>query len=757
MGLVVSIALSACGGGGGDEPGGAAPEKFQIVAPTVADADQPVAFRSTLGSTTGLTLSWDFGDGSTSHEAEPSHRYAKAGDYEVSLAATDAAGGVYKISVPVSVRHLANVNGAVCSGAEQGGWCWQHPLPVGNDTPNIWFLDAKIGWAVGSAGQILKTIDAGATWQAQRSGVDSTLLQVVFADANNGWVFGDGATLLHTTDGGQHWIQQALGLQSLHDYDHQLVVSDAQHALLSGNESRVTADGGEHWAVIEAVDHPVVTSPTTIWSYGSYGPSRKVLRSTDAGQHFSVSLADAEEGLPGYPGRQLVDANFFDDQHAKLHTYDYFSGKLEYMDTADGGITWQDIRPAALPTDGATWRAKFFSQKIGWGLSGAGKLYRTTDGGINWALSGERSDYLLSNVDFLDGQSVSTSGSGDGRFHLTRDGGANWTSFVIEDQQLFYTPTIRQLGDVLLLTVNERTYRSADNGLTWQRVLGNDPKDDYGAVVGIWMFDGRKGLASTSSGWLLDTSDGGATWQRRATVEPHGPSLGKLQFSDAVNGWMLSWESGLLRSSNAGQSWLQPAGSVERNLSDFQFIDSATGWSVGDDGSIYKSNDAAQSWTKIGSAASGLLGVRFFDDQVGLVVGYAGLISRTADGGATWTSRASNTGARLQRVYFSTGMDAWAIGAQGTLLHSSDAGLTWKSVPLPTQALLTDIQFNGPLNGWIVGDRGTVLSTRDGGKTWVIQPTGTGRTLWSVYFDDPLTGWMGGDAGTVLSTANGGR
>jgi len=54
---------------------------------------------------------WDFGDGNTSSELEPSHTYAEAGDYLIHLIATDAGGceSVYSSIVRVD-SYLTKVN-----------------------------------------------------------------------------------------------------------------------------------------------------------------------------------------------------------------------------------------------------------------------------------------------------------------------------------------------------------------------------------------------------------------------------------------------------------------------------------------------------------------------------------------------------------------------------------------------------------------------------------------------------------------------
>jgi PKD repeat protein len=76
------------GGGGG---GGTAPTAQFSGTPTSGQAPLAVQFTdSSTGSPT--SWSWDFGDGGTSNAQNPSHTYASAGVYDVTLTATNASG-----------------------------------------------------------------------------------------------------------------------------------------------------------------------------------------------------------------------------------------------------------------------------------------------------------------------------------------------------------------------------------------------------------------------------------------------------------------------------------------------------------------------------------------------------------------------------------------------------------------------------------------------------------------------------------------
>jgi len=78
--------------------------------PTAAFSYEAVDLDVTFASTTtaAVSVSWDFGDGSTSTEANPTHTYADYGDYTVSLTATGAEG-----SLPATITKTVSVTEVV--------------------------------------------------------------------------------------------------------------------------------------------------------------------------------------------------------------------------------------------------------------------------------------------------------------------------------------------------------------------------------------------------------------------------------------------------------------------------------------------------------------------------------------------------------------------------------------------------------------------------------------------------------------------
>lgn len=95
----------------------------------------------------------------------------------------------------------------------------QTPGGLPNEAENYFDLEAvaaRDGFvgAVGSPGSLFfYSDDAGATWNASRTGVKTPLRKLCFVDRNVGWAVGDLGTIAATVDGGKTWTTQRAGAQ----------------------------------------------------------------------------------------------------------------------------------------------------------------------------------------------------------------------------------------------------------------------------------------------------------------------------------------------------------------------------------------------------------------------------------------------------------------------------------------------------------------------------------------------------------------
>lgn len=111
-------------GGGGGGGGGNTPPVANANGPYSGIAGQPISF-SSAGSNDpdGTTLSyvWDFGDGNSSTQANPSHAYSAAGGYTATLTVTDADGASDSQTATVTVSESQPVSDVSINSTSQNG------------------------------------------------------------------------------------------------------------------------------------------------------------------------------------------------------------------------------------------------------------------------------------------------------------------------------------------------------------------------------------------------------------------------------------------------------------------------------------------------------------------------------------------------------------------------------------------------------------------------------------------------------------
>jgi photosystem II stability/assembly factor-like uncharacterized protein len=66
-------------------------------------------------------------------------------------------------------------------------------------------------WVVGDNGVILRTTNAGISWERVAVDTKETLVNIAFANNKQGWITGWNGTILRTSDGGKSWLEQESG------------------------------------------------------------------------------------------------------------------------------------------------------------------------------------------------------------------------------------------------------------------------------------------------------------------------------------------------------------------------------------------------------------------------------------------------------------------------------------------------------------------------------------------------------------------
>jgi photosystem II stability/assembly factor-like uncharacterized protein len=253
---------------------------------------------------------------------------------------------------------------------------------------SVFFLNQKNGWAVGSKGALLTTVDGGSSWQVQRRPTDDSLQDIYFADEQNGWLVCETniyelkanaprTYLLHTIDGGSTWQRvNVTGSDPQGDSDTRLV------RLLFSRDGRG-------------------------WVFGEAG----AIYTTRDGQNWK-RLQPPTRFL-------LLGGAFIDNDRGWL-----VGAGATILQTSDGGDSWHASR--LLNAVGVRFTAtSFVDSRLGWAVGTGGRIFRTVNGGRSWEPQNSGVAVDLRDVKFLnalDGWAVGA----EGMVIHTFDGGLHW-------------------------------------------------------------------------------------------------------------------------------------------------------------------------------------------------------------------------------------------------------------------------------------------------------------------------------------------
>ena len=346
---------------------------------------------------------------------------------------------------------------------------------------------------------------------------------------------------------------------------------------------------------------------------------------------------------------------------------------------------------------------------VGGRLESVGRLYKSTDGGVKWALS----------------------------------------SAGLSDPKILSIVIAPQVPRIIFATTTENgVMKSSDAGASWQptgvgltssnvSVLAIDPRSPDTLYVGT----GDRGV--------FKSIDGGASW----SVADRGMTNKAVQ-TLAIDPRMSSTiyaltaagnVAAVFRSVDAGENW-QPLSRMPRAFAPAFAIDAgapSTLYLAHADGQVFKSVDAGATWGRASAGLSMLVAFAVTVDPAHSGVVYAGVRAggqqaffKSTNGGATWARSDSGLNDSVIKLVADPRSSAtlYAAGTQG-LFKSTDGGASWKrsdsGLPAHDSVGAVGIDpwdsskiYAGTLNGG-------VFKSTDGGRTW--RPSSSGLDSRSVY------------------------
>lgn len=418
----------------------------------------------------------------------------------------------------------------------------------------LYFTGDTTGFAATSSGRIYRTIDGGNSWVVV-SDTNRAVRSIAFVSATVGYAVGDNGLFLRTADGGTTWTSKAVNappgthLTSIRCGTATLCVMTTA----PGSQLVRTGDGGDSFSLVtpssEAVHAAGFASPTRVVAAGASGAT---VISVDAGQTFTP-IGGRLPGRFGAVRAGLVGGSAFapgaDGALAK---------------TLDGGRSWtrsnvstsEDVLDVAFPT-----------QLAGFALDVAGGLFRTSDGGAHWKTLDTGTTARPNGVYASSAREVLLAGPRGVR--RSTDGGDTFTAVrgkAVARTQLHGVD--RAGGSAVVAYGFQNIIRSLDKGRTWssvrkpgrfRRVRGRLVNTT--GIRDVDFVSAKAGFALDFYGRLWRTTNGGRKWTELPGTGTHEPSA--LAFSSARSGYLVVDRFGdvpgragfLLRTTDGGATW----------------------------------------------------------------------------------------------------------------------------------------------------------------------------------------------------------
>ena len=274
------------------------------------------------------------------------------------------------------------------------------------------------GFTAGDSGTILRTTDSGLSWEKLTSGTTHSLYSLSFPSSVTGYAVGASGTVLKTTNNGNSWTNVSPGLPYAFS---SVDFIDNNNGCVAGQEGIIlkTTDGGTNWNTVVAADvrknlYGISFAGNVGFAVGSYTDTwgnyyEIILKTVDGGTSWINQSSGSSQWLHSV---QTLDSN---------NAYAVGEGGI-ILKTTNGGTTWEQL-PA--PTSDNFCSVFFRNPNEGFVIGNTGQASEgaicllTIDGGMTWSVqtsfcSGLSQVYITAdNKGFCAGSNGTILGTGD--------------------------------------------------------------------------------------------------------------------------------------------------------------------------------------------------------------------------------------------------------------------------------------------------------------------------------------------------------
>jgi len=263
-----------------------------------------------------------------------------------------------------------------------------------------------------------------------------------------------------------------------------------------------------------------------------------------------------------------------------------------------------------------------------------------------------------------------------------------------------------------------------------------------------------------SNSTLLETSDGGKSWQnRKLELGDQKYRFNSISFQDQ-EGWIAGEPSLLLHTTDGGKSWsrIPLSSKLPGNPNTVLALGLNSAEMTTNIGAIYQTQDSGQHWKAMVEQAVGVVRniARSPDGKYIAVSAKGNFYSTWEPGLNAWVPHNRNSSRRVQNMGFTQDGGLWMLARGGQIqFTTADTPEDWQEAEYPEPSAswgFLDLAYRTANEIWISGGSGNLLRSIDGGKTWEKdrEIEDIPSNLYKILFLNPEKGFIIGQQGILL-------
>ncbi len=466
------------------------------------------------------------------------------------------------------------INGNIIFKTTDGGFNWVGVSPIPGTWYSINFVNQNTGFVSGNNGNILKTTNAGANWNATNVGLSINLRSIKFANINTGYCAGDYDKIYKTTNEGQNWTLKFSSV-TFNMGEISYVGTDTCYFTNWGGMVFRTYNGANTWDSVH-VDVRGISLSSVKNNLFVVGTGGMIYKSSDYGVNWYNKTST-------FGNLYTLNSIYFPSQSTG-----YICGEFgNVLKTTNTGINWIKLNTNITTTLTDIY---FINDLTGFAVGAYGKTINSTNGGLSWDTLKSVNVYLTS-VFFLN--SLTGFISGNNYIYKTTNKGASW--YIVNTSggatsciQFLNSSTGYSLGRVQGPTYETYVFKTTNQGESWFYVT-NFYNLGYNSMQMINEYTGY----AVESNLTRKTTNGGTNWFEILNYGSYA-----MYFINDNTGYITGFKT-----TNAGINWFSQNVDIQANylMKDIFFVNSNTGFMVGGyGGTIFKTTDGGGTMIPIG-------------------------------------------------------------------------------------------------------------------------------------------------------------